>query len=245
MKEERYFYVPDALSSSELPEEETGHALKVLRLQAGDSIMLIDGKGNFHKATVSGTDKRHCRYEVVETLPQQRQWAGHLHIAMAPTKNIDRTEWFVEKATEIGFDELTFLDCRFSERRTIRLDRISKIVVSAVKQSRKGWMPILNDMTSFGDFISREFNGDKYICHCYDTDDERGVSFDKPLLKDLLKNGNDALVLVGPEGDFSIDEVREAESRGFHSVSLGHSRLRTETASLAAVHLMHLANEMP
>ena len=191
--------------------------------------------------------KKRCLYRIEETLPQERQWQPHLHLAMAPTKNMDRTEWFAEKATEIGFDELTFLRCRWSERTVIKTERVEKILVSAMKQSHKAWKPILNEMVDFKAFLQeikeRESrNGkvmQKFICHCYE---EEGLG-EKVALKDALKSGEDVLVMVGPEGDFSIDEVKMAEANGFQSVSLGKSRLRTETAALVAVHLMNLINQ--
>ena len=241
MKEVRFFYAPDAATTHELPEEEAQHAVRVLRLDAGDEIMLMDGKGSFYLAEITEATKKRCFYQLKETLPQPRQWQGHLHLAMAPTKNLDRVEWLAEKATEIGFDELTFLNCKFSERKVLKTERIDKILISAMKQSHKAWKPILNEMTDFKDFMKRDFKGGKYICHCYgeENDVELGK---KVLLKDVLKVGEDALVMVGPEGDFSVDEVLEAERNGFQSVSLGESRLRTETAALIAVHLMNLFN---
>lgn len=147
----------------------------------------------------------------------------------------DRTEWFAEKATEIGFDELTFLNCRYSERKVIKTERIEKILVSALKQSLKATKPILNEMTGFDKFIAREFAGQKFIAHCYEGE--------KPLLKDVLCPGEDALVLIGPEGDFSEEEVAKALAAGFRPVSLGKSRLRTETAALVACHTLNLFNQ--
>ena len=233
MKEVRYFYTPEPMSGA-LPDDEAAHALRVLRLAEGDEIFLMDGKGTFYRAAITEATKKRCGYQIVETLPQTPQWKGYLHLAMAPTKNIDRTEWFAEKATEIGFDELTFLDCQFSERRVVKDERIEKILVAAMKQSRKAYLPHLNSMMPFSEFIKRPFSGQKFICHCYDDH--------LPLLKDLLTPDEDALVMIGPEGDFSIDEVKAAEAAGFQSVSLGKSRLRTETAALVAVHLMNLVN---
>ena len=241
MKEVRFFYAPYAAITHELPEEEAQHAVRVLRLDAGDEIMLMDGKGSFYLAEITEATKKRCFYQLKETLPQPRQWQGHLHLAMAPTKNLDRVEWLAEKATEIGFDELTFLNCKFSERKVLKTERIDKILISAMKQSHKAWKPILNEMTDFKDFMKRDFKGGKFICHCYgeENDVELGK---KVLLKDVLKAGEDALVMVDPEGDFRVDEVLEAERNGFQSVSLGESRLRTETAAIVAVHLMNLFN---
>lgn len=236
MKEERFFY--DPLVSGELPQEEAHHAVKVLRLQVGDEMWLMDGKGTFYRATITAATGHRCLYRIEETLPQEPAWQGHLHLAMAPTKLMDRVEWFAEKATEIGFDELTFLDCQFSERRVVKEERIDKILVSAVKQSRKAWKPQLNGMQKFRDFIKQEREGDKFICHCYET------TTDKPLLFDVLRAGVPSTVLIGPEGDFSIDEVKLAMEHGYRAVSLGRSRLRTETAALVAVHMMQLKNAL-
>ncbi len=245
MKEVRYFYTPgcetvcDHQELVELPAEEAQHAVRVLRLTEGDEVVLMYGVGQFYRAEIAEATKKECACRILESLPQQKEWEAHLHLAMAPTKNLDRTEWLAEKATEIGFDELTFLRCQFSERTVVKLERVEKILVSAMKQSRKAWKPKLNEMTDFRQFLQQPFKGKKYICHCYEQDD----LIPKVLLKDVLTRGEDALVLVGPEGDFSIEEVRMAEKAGFVGVSLGNSRLRTETAALVAVHLMHLANE--
>ena len=147
---------------------------------------------------------------------------------------MDRIEWFAEKATEIGLDEITFLNCRYSERKVIKTERIEKIVVSAVKQSLKARKPVINEMTDFDKFMKMEFSGDKFIAHCNEGE--------KILLKDAIVPGHDSLVLIGPEGDFSNEEVEMAIQKGFKPVSLGKSRLRTETAALVAVHTMNLLN---
>lgn len=230
------FYTPDIQNRAELPAEEAAHAIRVLRLQAGDEVTLTDGKGNFYRAEISAASGKRCLVNILETQPQEPLWLGHLHIAMAPTKNMDRTEWFAEKATEIGFDELTFLNCRFSERKVIKTERIQKILVSAIKQSLKARLPRLNEMTDFNTFVRQPFNGQKFIAHCYEGE--------KPLLKDILKQGEDALVLIGPEGDFSEEEVKLAIEQGFQPVSLGRSRLRTETAALVACHILNLQNQL-
>lgn len=238
-KEVRFFY--DPLVSGSLPEEEAGHAIRVLRLSEGDEIFLMDGKGTFYKAEITLTTKRTCDYHVLETLPQSRPWRGRVHLAIAPTKNVDRIEWMAEKATEIGWDEVTFLDCEFSERRRLRTDRIRGILTSAVKQSHKAWMTSTPDeLVSFRDFVTAPRQGQRFICHCYDPADIGEMS-SKPLLRNVVEPDGACTVMVGPEGDFSIEEVRLAESLGWQSVSLGESRLRTETAGLCAVHLMQLA----
>jgi 16S rRNA (uracil1498-N3)-methyltransferase len=236
MKEVRFFYAPDAASSTELPQEEAMHALRVLRLKAGDEMMLMDGKGSFYRAEVTLAHTHHCCYEIKESLPQQPQWKGRVHLAIAPTKLMDRIEWMTEKAVEVGIDELSFLNCQFSERRVVKVSRIDKIVVSAVKQSRKAWKPEVNEIVSFSDFIVQPREGRKYIAHCYD---EISRTY---LYEELQKpsDSDDTLVLIGPEGDFSIDEVKKAVAHGYQSVHLGESRLRTETAGLAAIMMMQL-----
>lgn len=241
MKEVRYFYVPNAAQETELSQEEATHALRVLRLKAGDEIFLMDGEGAFYRAQVSLATNKRCIYEILESMPQQRAWQGHIHLAIAPTKMMDRIEWMTEKATEIGFDEISFLNCKFSERKNLRADRIEKIVISAVKQSHKAWKPVVNDMQSFKDFITTPRPGRKFICHCYEEVEKKDFfsELQKPWTAEQPEDA-DITVLVGPEGDFSIDEVRLALENGYESVSLGTSRLRTETAGLVAVHMAYL-----
>lgn len=243
MKEERYFYVPCAETLTELPQEEAQHAIKVLRLREGDTIFLMDGKGTFYRAEVSMVSNKHCAYDIIETIPQERPWQNHLHIVMAPTKMMERTEWMAEKATEIGIDEFSFLECQFSERRTLRSDRIDKIVVSATKQSRKAWKPVVNDMQSFRSFVEQPRKGLKFICHCY-NEIERKDLFDTLNTLDSSEATEPVTVLVGPEGDFSLDEVRLAMQHGYISTSLGSQRLRTETAALSAVMIMQLSQRL-
>lgn len=228
------FYTPDILSNPELPAEEAGHCLRVLRLGMGDEILLTDGKGFFYKAVISAASGKRCQVKIVETIEQEPFWNGHLHLAMAPTKMMERVEWFAEKATEIGFDELTFLNSRYSERKVIKTERVEKIVVSAVKQSLKARKPVINEMIDFEKFVKQDFKGDKFIAHCNEGE--------KTLLKDALVPGNDTLILIGPEGDFSVEEVELAMKHGFRPITLGKSRLRTETAALVAVHTMNLFN---
>jgi 16S rRNA (uracil1498-N3)-methyltransferase len=238
LKEIRYFYVPDATHQQQLPDEEAQHAIRVLRLKEGDEMVLMDGCGAFHEALVTFADKHHCLYEIRRSLPQQPAWRGHLHLAVAPTKMMERIEWLAEKATEVGFDELSFLDCQFSERRTIKTARIEKIVVAAMKQSRKAWLPQVNKMESFRSFIQKHTQGRRYIAHCYEEVPREN------LYSELLQpSDDDVLVMIGPEGDFSIEEVRMAVDAGFVSVDLGKSRLRTETAALAAVMMMQLTQQ--
>ena len=239
MKEVRSFYVPDALTATELPPDEAMHALRVLRMKIGDEMVLMDGQGNYYRAEVTLAHTKHCFYEIKEQMPQERQWLGHIHLAIAPTKMMDRIEWMTEKAVEVGLDELSFLNCQFSERRLVKIPRFEKIMISAVKQSHKAWTTKLNETVAFDTFIKQPREGCKYIAHCYE-EIPRTYLFDE--LRQLSAS-DDATVLIGPEGDFSIDEVRQAEAAGYVSVHLGKSRLRTETAGLSAVMMMQLAKE--
>ena len=238
MKEVRFFYVPHAVVVTELPEEETAHALRVLRLKVGDEIMLMDGEGCYYRAEVTLAHKR-CEFRITERLPQVRQWMPHFHLAIAPTKMMERMEWMTEKAVEVGVDEMTFLNCQFSERTTVKLPRIERIMISAVKQSHKAWKTQMNEVTPFSKFIQQPIAGRKYIAHCYE-EIPRTYLFDE-LRKQVEQE--DATVMIGPEGDFSVEEVRQAMAAGFVSVHLGKSRLRTETAGLAAVMMMQLSQE--
>ena len=239
MKEVRSFYVPDALTATELPPEEAMHALRVLRMKIGDEMVLMDGQGNYYRAEVTLAHTKHCLYEIKEQMPQQRQWQGHIHLAIAPTKMMERVEWMTEKAVEVGVDEISFLNCQFSERRLVKIPRLEKIMISAVKQSHKAWVTQLNEIVNFDSFIKQPREGHKYIAHCYE-EVPRTYLFDE-----LQKTSasDDVTVLIGPEGDFSIDEVRQAVAEGYISVHLGKSRLRTETAGLSAVMMMQLAKE--
>ena len=239
MKEVRFFFVPDAENQTELPAEEAMHAMRVLRLKCGDEMMLMDGEGNFFKAEVTIAATHHCYYKIIEKMSQERQWKGHIHLAIAPTKMMDRIEWPMEKAVEIGVDEVSFINCQFSERRLIKTVRVEKIFISAVKQSHKAWKPLLNEMMSYNKFIESPREGAKFIAHCYD-EIPRTYLFDELRQLDAEEK---VTVLIGPEGDFSIDEVENALRQGYKSVHLGKSRLRTETAGLSAVMMMQLSKE--
>ena len=239
MKEVRFFYVPDAATSHELPNDEAMHALRVLRLQSGDEMMLMDGAGNFYRAEVTLAHTKHCLYDIKEIMPQQPQWLGHIHLAIAPTKMLDRIEWMVEKATEVGVDEISFFHSQFSERKLLKTARLEKIAISAMKQSHKAWKPVIREMISFKEFIAMPVEGHKYIAHCYEEIPRTS------LFAELQQTepADAVTVLIGPEGDFSIDEVKKAVNAGYRSVHLGNSRLRTETAGLMAVTMMQLSKQ--
>ena len=220
------FYVPTLSTAHILPEEESQHAIKVLRLQVGAIITIVDGVGGFYTAKIINPHPKHSAFEITETIAEYGKRDYKLHIAIAPTKNIERLEWFIEKATEIGIDEITPILCRFSERKIIKADRLEKIIVSAAKQSVKAYFPKLNPLCTFDELMKKHLTGQKFIAHCYEED--------KKLLKSEIQKSSDMMILIGPEGDFSKEEVQKAISAGFIPVSLGNSRLRTETAGVVA-----------
>lgn len=232
----KLFYTPDISSDSfyTLNEEESKHAIRVLRLKTGDQITLIDGKGHFFQAKVHEDHPKKC---VVEILHKDSELTSLplIHIAIAPTKNNDRFEWFIEKATEIGIQEITPLVCEHAERKNINLDRLEKKAISAMKQSLKARLPIIHEATSFKDLISKNFKGVKYIAHCYQNQQKH--------LKEIYNPGENTLILIGPEGDFSETEIKMAIENGFQPVTFGKSRLRTETAGIVACHTINLLNE--
>ena len=230
------FYSPEISEDMEMPQEEAAHCIRVLRLKEGDMVKLTDGKGSFYDATISSVTGKKCFLHIEKEYPQQPLWSGYIHLAMAPTKLMDRNEWFVEKAVEFGVDEISFIRTAHSERDVIKLERIEKIAVSAMKQSQKAVLPKLNPMVKFSDFISSNQDGDKFIAHCEELN--------KIELKDSVVRGSKTTVLIGPEGDFSPAEIELAVKAGYRGVSLGPSRLRTETAALAAVHIMNLVNQI-
>jgi 16S rRNA (uracil1498-N3)-methyltransferase len=205
-----------------LSEEESGHACRVLRLGKGDRIELLDGKGSRYVCTIVEAHPKKCSVEIVssqsESAPQRE-----IHIAIAPTKNMERLEWFTEKATELGITHITLLECRNNERKQVKTDRLTKILISAMKQSKRSFLPVLSDLTPFKDFVKAYPNG--YIAHC--TDENK-----VPLRQALLDNN--APILIGPEGDFSNDEIKLSHEFGYKGVELGDNRLRTETAGLYA-----------
>ncbi len=230
------FYVPN-ISGAEvvLDETESKHAVRVLRLTEGTTVELIDGKGGFYIAEIINANAKKCRLAITKAQKEFGKKNFRLHLAVAPTKNIDRFEWFLEKATEIGIDEITPLLCAHSERKVIKPERLEKILVSAMKQSLKAYLPKLNEFTLFKDFISETSAEQKFIAHCYEGK--------KPHLKNAITTHSNALVLIGPEGDFSLEEVELATTSGFTAVSLGNARLRTETAGVVACHIVNLAND--
>ena len=230
------FYTPDITPDFYLLNEtESKHCVKVLRLRNEDKIFLIDGRGGFYKAEIIDDNPKKCLVKIIETKKEYNKRDFYVHIAIAPTKNIDRFEWFLEKATEIGIDEITPIICQHSERKVIKPERLNKVITSAIKQSLKAYHPILNNIIKFDDFIKKDFQGNKFIAHCYNNN--------LMSLKNAATGKKDVIILIGPEGDFSIDEVKKAVDNDYTEISLGKSRLRTETAGVVACHTINLLND--
>lgn len=231
------FYTPDVSSEIyTLSEEESKHCTRVLRLQQGDIVNLVDGIGGKYTAIIQDANPKKCQLQVIDKQIEYGKLPYITHIAVAPTKNIDRMEWFVEKAVEIGVSEITFLLCEHSERRQLKLDRLEKIAISAMKQSKKGYLPLLHDLTPFHRFIQKAEPRQTFIAH---LEDDATKS-----IKDHFKSGQPHCILIGPEGDFSATEIAAAYKAGIKPVTLGNSRLRTETAALVACHTLHVLHDI-
>jgi len=230
------FYISAHTGNSvQLTPEESKHCIRVLRLKKGDRVQLMNGRGSIFEAVIGVADPRSCLLEIVREDLFPNPHSYRLTIAIAPTKNMDRFEWFVEKATEIGVDCIVPLLCKNSERKEVKLERLEKIVISAMKQSGQTYLPELEKLTPIGEVLNRQFEGDKLIAHC--------VPGEKLLLKNAVGTGRDVLLLIGPEGDFDPSEIDLALGKGFVPVSLGHSRLRTETAGIVGCHAVCMVNE--
>lgn len=214
-----------------LTEEESRHAIKVLRMAVGDELKLTDGKGSFYKARITEAHQKRCGFEILSE-EKLAPYPIYRHVAIAPTKNIDRIEWFVEKAVEFGIDRITPLLCDHSERRVIKTERLERKAISAMKQSLKAWMPQIDKLTKFSDLVNDSEADIKLIAFVDQHNPE--------LMQDQITTEGRHLILIGPEGDFSNEEVAKALDQGFMKVSLGPSRLRTETAGIAAIHLLNL-----
>lgn len=222
------FYTPDITQGTyTLNEEESKHCVRVLRLGVGVIVNLVDGKGGFYTAEITSDNPKKVGLLITDVKLEFHKRNHHLHIAVAPTKNIDRIEWFLEKATELGIDEITPIITDRSERKVVKDDRLNKVITSAVKQSIKAYHPKLNEAISYHAFMNLPFEGDKLIAHCIDGEEKRYIA-------DLVEPRKKYLILIGPEGDFTPDEVNLALNKGFKPLTLGDNRLRTETAALAA-----------
>ncbi|MFY9243572.1 MAG: 16S rRNA (uracil(1498)-N(3))-methyltransferase [Polaribacter sp.] len=214
---------------------ESKHIVRVLRKKEGDVLQITNGKGFLFDAKITIASDKKCIAEIISFEEKPTPWNYYLHIAIAPTKLNDRMEWFLEKATEIGIDEITPIICSNSERKVVKLDRFEKIIQSAMKQSLKFTLPKLNEPIKFNDFINQNFDAKVCIAHCEETE--------KNLLKDTVKPAEKVIILIGPEGDFSSQEIKKALDKKFIPISLGESRLRTETAGLVAVNLVSFINQ--
>jgi len=232
------FYNPEILETTKeiiFDKVESAHIVRVLRKKEGDILHITNGKGLLFDAKIVIANDKKCLASIIKTEQKPKPWNYYLHIAIAPTKNNDRMEWFLEKATEIGVDEITPIICSNSERRVVKNDRFEKIMQAAMKQSLKFTLPKLNEPIKFTEFINQEFEGKICIAHCEDQE--------KNLLKDIVKPNEKTTILIGPEGDFSSEEIKKALLKDFTPISLGESRLRTETAGLVSVNLVSFINQ--
>lgn len=233
------FYAPEiTLPRYTLSEEESKHCARVLRMRPGDELHITDGRGNMYRCKVVDDNAKRCVVEVVETIANYEPLSYGLTMAVAPTKNIDRYEWFLEKATEVGITEIYPIECAHSERRQIKAEREEKVITAAVKQSLKAYHPTLHPLTRFRDVVTMPFDGGKFIAHCNDAIGEREY------LGRLIEKGGKNLILIGPEGDFSEEEINFALENGFKAITLGKERLRTETAALIATVITSTINKL-
>jgi len=232
----RLFFAPDITTPFyTFDEQESKHIVRVLRFKEEDKLLLTDGKGYFYEAVVSEASAKRCTVKILNKKPEEKH-NYYLHIAIAPTKNIDRFEWFLEKATEIGIDEITPIITKNSERKKIKKARLLKVVEAAMKQSHKAYHPKLNDLTSWKDFMEKPLTCDKkFLAHCYEGE--------KQSLKISLEKQESVLIMIGPEGDFTLEEVAEAQEKNILPLALGTYRLRTETAGIVAVQSVAFINE--
>ena len=231
------FYTPDISSDFyTLTEEESKHCTRVLRLQQGDTVYLVDGVGGLYTAIIQDANQKKCRLQIIDKQIEYGKLPYISHIAVAPTKNMDRMEWFVEKAVEIGVSEITFLLCEHSERKQLRLDRLEKIAISAMKQSQKGYLPLLHNLTPFHKFVKQSVPDCTFIAH---LEDDATKS-----IKHYFQVAKPHCIMIGPEGDFSPQEIKAAYEVGIRPVTLGESRLRTETAALVACHTLQVLHEI-
>ena len=230
------FYTPDLQTETYiLNEDESKHSIRVLRLNQADTVNLVDGQGGFYTAVITDANPKKCALRIINHVPEFGKRPFYVHIAVAPTKNLDRMEWFVEKAVEIGIDEISFLMCDHSERKNLNLDRLQKIAVSAMKQSIKAYLPRLNELQTFASFVKQTDAATTFIAHL--EDHQR-----KSLI--LVTVSQKICILIGPEGDFSGQEIEMAYKQGIKPVTLGTARLRTETAALVACHTINLLHEI-
>lgn len=232
------FYAPDIESELTLPEEEARHCIKVLRTRSGDVIEVIDGKGHRFSCRLTDDNPRHATVEIETKTAVPLSWSTKITVAVAPTKNMDRMEWMVEKLTEIGINRIIPLHCRYSERKEIKIDRLQRIAVSAMKQSLKTVLPEITPMRSFNEVIQSSDAEQKFIAYCDPSIPRKLLSCEYRPVADSV------LILIGPEGDFSKEEISSAITAGYMPISLGENRLRTETAAFNACDTIHIINQL-
>ncbi len=232
------FYCPDIAETLTLGEEDSKHCVKVLRMGEGDTIEVVDGNGMLYTCRITMAHPKRCAIEVVERAEQPPHWGCRIVLGVAPTKNMDRMEWLVEKCVEMGVDRIIPLRCHNSERTVLKTERLRKIMVSAMKQSLKATLPQLDELTPVERVMAEPFDGTRCIAYC----DEQLPREERKTLVGTYRPGGDVMVLIGPEGDFSPEEVQVARTAGFVPVTLGESRLRTETAGMMAVAFVHALN---
>jgi 16S rRNA (uracil1498-N3)-methyltransferase len=231
------FYAPDITGDRyTLDENESKHLIRVLRMVKGSAVRLIDGKGNLYEGIIRDPDQKKCTIDITTKISDFEKRNYKLHIGISPLKNPERFEWFVEKSVEIGIDEITPIICKNSEKPGIKTDRVNNLIISAMKQSLKATKTILNNPCRLEDFLVKDLDGTKMIAHCDN-------SFLRKRISDVYSESKNAIILIGPEGDFSREEINSAVTRGYLSVHLGTSRLRTETAGLAACHSVYFINQ--
>ncbi len=231
------FYAPGISGETHiLDENESRHIIRVLRMKQGMPVKLIDGRGNLYNGEISDDNVKRCCVRIKEIIRNFEKRSYNLHIAISPLKNTERFEWFVEKSVEIGIDTITPLLCHNTEKTSVKQERINNIIVSAMKQSLKASKTILDEPTKFSDFIETKMAGKMIIAHCNN-------SFTRKKISDVYEKDESAIILIGPEGDFTMEEIKVAEEKGFTGVHLGESRLRTETAGIAACHSIYIVNQ--
>ena len=234
------FFAPDIAATGTLPEEESRHCVRVLRLVEGDEIEVIDGAGTLYRCRIAMAHAKHCGVEIISREACPPHWGSRVEVAVAPTKNLDRMEWMAEKCTEMGVDRITPLLCCHSERKVLKTERLHKILIAAMKQSLKAQLPQLDELTPIEDFLAEPSDAQRFIAYC----DESLPREQRRSLAQVYDPGRDAVVLIGPEGDFDPQEVATALNAGFVPVTLGESRLRTETAAVFAIATMHAIKEL-
>ncbi|MDE7153995.1 MAG: 16S rRNA (uracil(1498)-N(3))-methyltransferase [Muribaculaceae bacterium] len=231
------FFAPDIATTLTLPESDSAHCVRVLRMKEGDELQVVDGKGNVYHCRLTLAHQKHAQVELLSSESIPPYWHAPITVAVAPTKNMDRMEWLVEKLVEMGVDRIVPLSCRYSERKEIKTERLLKIAVSAMKQSLKATIPVISEMTPIAEFIASDTSEQKFVAYC-------APEIPRRKLVSLYRPGLSATILIGPEGDFSSKEISDTIAAGYQPVTLGDARLRTETAAMVACSMFHTINQL-